>query len=221
MTNKELTVEEYEQICQTSRAHGRLLFTDLYVAETVLPEVYTPAPKFYPPGVKRDRRMKLHFLNDPRRERIDGVEAVDHGVPVFYQKTWEKVGDEERLVSVMRHTEKRYAVPLTEIGSHYHVSSASMNHTTIDEGLGRPVIGLGGNIAGFEGACEVFGREVLIYLGEIEPPKPTSLMVGPYPAPELGAATFREYLMGFRQGAIDLKRDDIVGRVETLLDRLP
>lgn len=209
-----LSQRDYEAILKLNQEHGRTMFCDLYVDEKFSQEVFVMPPKTLPSVVIPRRGFNWFLVG--KHERIEGIESLLHGMVVWYEKVWDK---EDRLRQITRH-EENVASPLRPIDAHYHVSV--LDHYAFDIGLGRPLIGLGNDISGFDDALDRMYHEVLLYHGEITEPEPQSVYQRKRrrPLPELGIPTFREFIMGFRQGLVTFEKGELLPRIEQLLDQL-
>lgn len=217
---KELTVQEFDMIQELNQQHGRTLAYDLTVAQRHGGEVFVAPPRIFPSAVRQKRtpfaNLRVFTGAEESRKRVSGMETVLHGEAVWYEKVYDTA--ERRLRFISRHV-GHSSGGLIPIGSHYHVSV--IDHFRLDEGLGRPVMGLDNDFQDFNEVFDALNREVLIYRGELEDSIKPTAYTGKRPPVDLGVAMLQSFILGLRDGAHVLSEEDVLERAAKLLDRLP
>lgn len=213
MDEKPLTEKVYHILQSSNQQHGRILFCDLYVAESFSHEIHLDLPKDLPTGVQPS--WEPHFI--AKEEKIEGIEDKLHVDDVWYTRNFDEEG---KLISIRKHHGSTTTQVTESLGSHYHVSSLRHNPNSEHIGLGKTVMSLGQDLNNYDDVLNAMHRELPAYNGELEEEAPK----WPHyerPQKDLGISMLRSFTMGFLQGARDFGKTDVAQRSEDFLDRFP
>ncbi len=210
-----MTEQEYNDLLAENQNHGRILLFDLYMREVHGTGV--PSSYFNP-----ERGSVVCIQLDEIKE------ATIHGNKVAYQKL---IREDTKTVITLSRVESippdfingRVFLPLSKIGSHYHVIDKAHGIFKIpngaDETLIRSTVGLGANLLSLDDALTNLEREASIYREETRLDNKLASSRGAYP--ELACSMLRAYITGFKSAAESVGKSDIAERVNAILGTIP